>query len=118
LIKSRQKIIDGGTTMSRKLDNASWEEYINKFDSFKGTVTAKDFCIENKLSKSQFYYHKKRLDKEKPTTVFHAVSLTKQDNVAENIANSKEVKIAVGNASITIPVSEATLITSIIKELI
>lgn len=45
--------------MSRKLDNASWEEYIIKFDSYKGTITLKDFCIENKLSKSQFYYHKK-----------------------------------------------------------
>lgn len=103
--------------MLRKLDNASWQEYINRFDSYKGTVTVKDFCMENKLTKSQFYYHKRRLAKENPTTVFHAVSLTKQDNVEENIATSKEVKINVGNASITIPVSEATLIASIIKEL-
>lgn len=41
--------------MSRKLDNASWEEYINKFDSCKGIITLKDFCIKNKLSKSQIY---------------------------------------------------------------
>ena len=103
--------------MSRKLDNTSWEEYVNKFDSFKGKVTVKDFCVENKLSRTQFYYHKKRLDKEKPKTVFHAISLTKQDNVEENISASKELKITVGNSIITIPVSEATLITSIIKEL-
>ena len=47
--------------MSRKLDNAAWEEYINEFDSLKGPKTVKDFCIENELTKSQFYYHKKRL---------------------------------------------------------
>jgi len=103
--------------MSRKLDNATWEEYINKFDSYKGTVTVKDFCIENKLTKSQFYYHKRRLEKGNHTPVFHAVSLTKQDNIEGNIAALKEVKITVGNASISIPVSEATLIASIIKEL-
>ncbi|MBC2460530.1 IS66 family insertion sequence element accessory protein TnpA [Clostridium beijerinckii] len=105
--------------MSRKLDNASWEEYINKFDSYKGTITLKDFCIENKLSKSQFYYHKKRLAVTNPTTpVFHAVSLNaKQDNIEKNILTSKEVKITIGTANITIPVSETTLIYSIIKEL-
>lgn len=105
--------------MSRKLDNASWEEYINKFDSYKGTITLKDFCIENKLSKSQFYYHKKRLAVTNPTTpVFYAVSLNaKQDNIEKNILTSKEVKITIGTANITIPVSETTLIYSIIKEL-
>lgn len=103
--------------MSRKLDNATWEEYINKFNSCKGTGTVKDFCIENKLSKSQFYYHKRRLEKENSTIVFHAVSLTEQDNVEDNMDDSKEVKITVGSANIAIPVSEATLITSIIREL-
>ncbi len=103
--------------MSRKLDNVAWEEYINKFDSCKDTVTVKDFCIENKLSKSQFYYHKRRLDKGNSTTVFHAISLTKHDSVEENISTSKEVKITVGSAIITIPVNETILITEIIKEL-
>lgn len=103
--------------MSTKLNNATWEEYINKFEACKGELTVKDFCIENKLSKSQFYYHKRRLEKESSTTVFHAISLTKQDNIEKNIAASKEVKITVGNANITIPVSEATLITSIVRGL-
>jgi hypothetical protein len=31
--------------MSRKFDNDTWEQYINKFDSYKGIVTLKDFCI-------------------------------------------------------------------------
>ena len=105
--------------MPKRLDNATWEEYSNKFNLYKGTITLKDFCIENKLSKSQFYYHKKRLDATNSTTpVFHAVSLnTKQDNIEKNILTSKEVKITIGAANITIPVSETTLIYSIIKEL-
>ncbi|MPN48271.1 hypothetical protein SDC9_195877 [bioreactor metagenome] len=103
--------------MTRKLDNATWKEYINKFDSYKGTVTVKDFCIENELTKSQFYYHKRRLENGNSTTVFHAVSLTKQDNIQENMIISKELKITVGNADISIPVSEITLIISIIREL-
>ena len=44
--------------MANRVDNSSWKEYIDKFSSYEGTVT--DFCKENNLSKSQFYYHKKR----------------------------------------------------------
>lgn len=62
--------------MSRKLDNATWEEYVNKFDACKGEITVKDFCIENKITKSQFYYHKRRLEKENTTTVFHDIGLS------------------------------------------
>ncbi|AQS11369.1 hypothetical protein CLOBY_35250 [Clostridium saccharobutylicum] len=52
------------------------------------------------------------------TPAFHAVSLnTKQDNIEKNILTSKEVKITIGTANISISVSETTLIHSIIKEL-
>jgi hypothetical protein len=51
--------------MARKLDNAAWAEYINKFNSYEGSITVKDFCIENKLTRTQFYYHKRRLVKTK-----------------------------------------------------
>jgi hypothetical protein len=103
----------------RRLDNATWEEYINKFDACNGTVTLKDFCIENKLSKSQFYYHKRRLaNGNSVETTFHAVSLNfKQDSIEERVCSSSEVKITVGNAVIAIPASETALIASIIKEL-
>lgn len=105
--------------MSRKLDNTAWEEYINKFEDCNSNVTLKDFCLENKLSKSQFYYHKRRLASENPKeTTFHAISLSvKQDNIEEKVHVSGEVKITVGNANIVIPTSEAALITAIIKEL-
>jgi hypothetical protein len=103
-----------------KLDNAAWEEYINKFEYCKAEVTLKDFCIENKLSKSQFYYHKRRLaNRHSKETTFHAVSLNvKQDNIEEKVHLSGEVKITVGNANIVIPTSEADLITLIIKEIV
>ena len=105
--------------MSRKLDNDTWEEYIYKFASYKGTITVKDFCIDNNLSKTQFYYHKKRLEKKESKTVFHAISLnSNQDKIEKNISISKEVKINIGKASIAIPVSETSLISSIIKDLV
>ena len=78
--------------MSRKLDNSKWEEYINKFNSYRGEITLKDFCIENQLSKTQFYYHKKRLEKaNSKSTVFHEVSLKdEKDNIAKFSDDSTE----------------------------
>lgn len=108
--------------MDRKLDNSAWEEYINKFNSYEGAITVKDFCIDNKLTKTQFYYHKRRLDKTKIENiqpVFQSISLNnKEDSVKENKYTLKEIKINIGNANITIPASETILITSIIKELV
>lgn len=107
--------------MYKKLDNDAWEEYLNKFKPVKDTITVKDFCAENNLNKNQFYYHKKRIEKsaESKKLVFQAISLkNKVDDIKEDKAALKEVKINVGNANITIPVSESTLITTIIKELI
>lgn len=54
-------MINAKKTMSRKLDNSVWGNYINKFISYKGAITEKDFYIENNFSKSQFGYHKKRI---------------------------------------------------------
>lgn len=106
--------------MARKLDNATWEEYIKRFYSYKGTVTIKDFCIENDLTRSQFFYHKKRLEKaNSKTTVFHEVPIkTEKDNIAQFSNASKEIKISIGNATISIPTSETALIYSIIKDLV
>lgn len=107
--------------MYKKLENEAWEEYLNKFESIKDTITVKDFCTENNLSKSQFYYHKKRVGKvvEGKGPIFQDISLNcKVDNMEEDKCTSKEVKINVGNVNILIPISEATLITSIIRELI
>ena len=66
--------------MYRKLDNDAWEEYLNKFNSVKDTITVKDFCTENNLNKSQFYYHKKRVEK-----VFEEM-LQKHDELIEKVS--------------------------------
>jgi hypothetical protein len=98
--------------MGKKMSYAEWEEYIKKFESYNGSITVKDFCIENNICKTQFYYHKRRLMKsqsENIQPVFHAISL-KESYLEENITSSNEVKITVGNVIITIPSSEATLI--------
>ena len=46
--------------MSRKLSNEKWNEFINLFSSYEGTVSS--FCEENNISKTQFYYHKRRIE--------------------------------------------------------
>ena len=105
--------------MGKKLSHAEWEEYIKKFESYNGSITVKDFCIENNICKTQFYYHKRRLQKsqsENTQPVFHAISL-KQSNIEENITSTNVVKITVGNVTVIIPSDEANLIFKIIKEL-
>ena len=106
--------------MLNKLDNATWEEYINNFNALEGSITVKDFCTKNQISKTQFYYHKKRLEKSNGiSTIFHAVPIksTRTYHQAEDISNLKEVKITIGPALIAIPASESALIYSIIREL-
>ncbi|SHK29793.1 hypothetical protein SAMN02745248_02244 [Hathewaya proteolytica DSM 3090] len=62
--------------MYKKLDNKAWEEYLNNFDAIKDTITVRGFCEENNLSKSQFYYHKKRVEKvAKVKILFFKISL-------------------------------------------
>lgn len=84
---------------------------MDKIESIKDTTTEKEFCSENNLNKSQFYYHEKRLEKaiKSNKTIFQAISLNnKVDNIKEDISILKEVKISIGNANITIPAIEAT----------
>ena len=66
--------------MYKKLSNAAWEEAINKYYSDNHELTIKDYCFENNLKKSQFYYHKKRLsNKNKKAPVFQAIKLDDND---------------------------------------
>lgn len=105
--------------MARKLSNDDWAEYIKKFNEYNGEISVKDFCIQNDITKSQFYYHKKRLDEgniEASESIFYPINLNDSvDNI--NTSSVKEIKINIGNATIIIPVSETTLISSIITEL-
>ena len=108
--------------MSRKLDDAAWEKYITEFNSSKGSITAKEFCMKNDLNKNGFYRHKKRLEKEKiknQEPIFHAISLENKQNTKhiQTTPDFSEVTITIGNANIAIPASETYLISSIIRGL-
>ena len=108
--------------MYKKLNNKAWEEAINKYYSDNQELTIKDYCSENNLNKSQFYYHKKRLNsKNDKSPVFHAVKFDNKEVIRKELPvlnSSLDVKIIIGAASISIPVSETALINSIIKELL
>lgn len=103
--------------MANRVDNSIWKEYIDKFSSYEGTVTG--FCKENNISKSQFYYHKRRSKvATKPT--FHAISLSEEENstVTKIIRDSKDIRIEVGRANMYVPANEIALLATILKELV
>lgn len=109
--------------MYKKLNNAAWEQAINKFYSDYSELTIKDYCLDNNLNKSQFYYHRRRLNnKNDKDPVFHAVNLNDKTDIVKKEApipnNSLDITIMIGTATISIPVSETALINSIIKELL
>jgi hypothetical protein len=85
--------------MANRVDNSIWNEYIDKFSSYEGTVTG--FCKENNISKSQFYYHKKR-----------------SEVATKIIRDSKDIRIEVGKTNIYVPANEISLLATILKELV
>ena len=104
--------------MYKKLSNDEWREYINRYYASDENLTVKDYCEENNINKSQFYYHKRKIE-EKATPVFHPIKINAEaDNVIENIGASFEVKILIGNISTEVPVSETALVNSLIKEIL
>lgn len=107
--------------MARKLDYSVFEKHINKFNSYKGSKDVRTFCNENNITRSQFYYYRKKLeerDNQKLQPVFHAITLNASEVVNDrSTLPLTEIKINIGKANITIPVSETNLISLIIKEL-
>lgn len=95
-----------------------WAEMLEKFNSYDGSVT--NFCEENKISKSQFYYHRKRKVQQPVVSTFCEVELVKVTTpitTKEVDTPSSYIKIEINNVTIHIPPSEAALLTTIIKEL-
>lgn len=105
--------------MSKKLSNKEWEEYINQYYNNDSSMTINEFCGGNDLSKQQFHYHKKKmLEATNPsTTVFQALKISAEEVNSKKLTGDSEVRIIIENATIAIPISETTLISSIIKEL-
>ena len=102
--------------MYQKLDNAAWEKYINEYSSLEEKTSIKSFCKERNINHSQFFYHRKRIASADKPVVLQAINFkTKEKRLVSSKSN---INVEIGNAKITIPVSETTLINSIIKELL
>ena len=101
--------------MYQKLDNAAWEKYINEYSSLDNKISIKSFCQERNINPSQYLYHRKRIASADKPVVLQAINFkTKEETLVSSESN---INVEIGNAKITIPVSETTLINSIIKEL-
>ena len=102
--------------MYQKLDNAAWEKYINEYSSLDNKISIKSFCQERNINPSQFFYHRKRIASADKPVVLQAINFkTKEERL---VSSESIINVEIGNAEITIPVSETTLINSIIKELL
>ncbi len=102
--------------MANRIDNESWRDFIQKFSSYEGTVT--EYCRENNLSKSQFYYHKRRFNEPSEST-FHAISFEKEIDLTMNDEStaSNDIRIEIGKVNVFIPANEVALLSNIVKEL-
>ena len=79
-------------------------------------ISIKSFCKERNINPSQFFYHRKRIASADKPVVLQAINFkTKEKRLVSSESN---INVEIGNAKITIPVSETTLINSIIKELL
>lgn len=101
--------------MAKRIDKETYREFIDKFSSYEGSVT--QYCIENNLSKSQFYYHKRRFETPKDIS-FHNISLKEESlNIINENNTINNIKIEIGKANIFIPVNEIAILSEIIKEI-
>jgi hypothetical protein len=72
--------------MEKNFNTETWRGFLEKSSSYKESVSS--FCKENNISKSQFYYYKKRFEKsEKP--IFHAMALKKEETATKTAHNVK-----------------------------
>ena len=103
--------------MSRKLSNEKWNEFISLFSSYEGTVSS--FCKENNISKSQFYYHKRRFEvtTNENIPIFQSISLNEEVDDNKSQSDSPEIRIEIGRANIFIPANEIAILSNIIKEI-
>lgn len=105
--------------MEMNCNEETWKELLEKFSFYQGTVT--DYCKENNISKSQFYYYRKKFNKEIKTT-FHAVKINPEISQLQkeknNDGENNSIKIELGRASIYIPSENASLLSVVFKELL
>ena len=91
-----------------------WEEIINQYQCFNGTMN--EFCQEKEITKSQVYYYRKKFDVQKQdSTEFCQVTL-KSTKVTKSYPDTN-VTFEIGENTIILPSIEKDLIIEIIKEL-
>lgn len=106
--------------MPKEKSKIDWEEIINKFSSYKGSINK--FCEENNIKHHQLYHRRKKLS-QKTNPAFHAIALNKDELVfneqpiSPEVNIAKDIKIEIGKTNIYIPANEIALISNIIKEL-
>lgn len=100
-------------------ENINWREIIPAFSSYEGTIG--NFCNANHITKSQFYYYKKKFNDENNNLQFHAISM-KEERVRTEItvvpADRPSIIIEIGSAKIYIPANEIAVLSNLLKDLI
>ncbi len=113
----------------------NWEEILNKFYSYKGTIT--NFCRENNIKPHQLYYRRKeknnkrelkesRESKVQTKPIFHAIDFKVNDsNAAVNkdvtpfkYCSPSNIKVEIGKARIYIPVDNKETLSNIFKAIV
>ena len=104
--------------MEMNFNEETWKEILEKFSSYEGTVT--DYCKKNNITKGQFYYFKKKFNKEtKP--IFHAIEVKQEASALpkakSHVKENNSIKIELGRANIYIPSQDVALLSVVIKEI-
>jgi ribosome-associated translation inhibitor RaiA len=104
--------------MMMNFNEKTWKELVKKFSSYEGTVT--NYCKESNISKSQFYYYKKKLTKAS-TPLFHAIEVKPEVSpFTKTKSDTKEnmtIKVELGRANIYLPSENLDLLSAVIKEI-
>ena len=100
-------------------ENINWREIVSGFSSSEGTLG--NFCNANQITKSQFYYYKKKFKDEDNNLQFHAISM-REEKVRTEItvvpADRPSIIIEIGAAKIYVPANEIAVLNNLLKDLI
>lgn len=100
-------------------ENINWREIVAGFSSYEGTLG--NLCNANHITKSQFYYYKKKFQNENNNLQFHAISM-REERVRNEFtvvqADRPNIIVEIGAAKIHIPANEIAVLSNLLKNLI
>ena len=100
--------------MGKETNCINWSEMMDKFSKFEGSII--DFCKNNNIKHYQLYHQRKKLEKT-TTPTFHAIAVTKTEDVKNVNSPKQSIKIEIGNAKIFVPIDDNASLLSIVREL-